>query len=407
VEDEFYMKKYSPLIALTLLAGCLALSPLRANAQDEKQNAQDAFEREWYDTCYQKKPIDAEKCYQQSKELLEKFPTSKYAPNATRNVKGHEKNKVMEKFQAAFTAYSNAPDAAKLDQLFAASDECLKGDKIEPALQQFVLGRTALAGASGAMAEFYKNLDKVKGYAENALKAFEAAAPPEGWKKEEWDPLREILLPQMNQYLGWHFIMGTKSDKNQGLNYLTKAIQVKCKDCAGWKDPNNYYLRSTVYYDEYVELRKPYDAMTNEQKTGPEGKEALKKIRELLDTKLIPEYARILATATRPEVKGIHDYAKSEFDSLWEFRTGAKDKAPDYIKYYVADPTIASVPVPAKPDDAADLNAPAAPTPGAPNVKLQATKPGGATGAKAPANSNGSKSAPTKGKTKPKSRKRG
>jgi hypothetical protein len=400
------MKKYSPLIALTLLAGCLTLSPLRANAQDDKQNALDAFEREWYDTCYQKKPIDAEKCYQQSKEMLEKFAGSKYAPNATKNVKAYEKNKVMEKFQAAFTAYSNAPDAAKLDQLFAASEECLKGDKIEPALQQFVLGRTSLAGASGAMAEFYKNLDKVKGYAENALKAFEPAAPPEGWKKEEWEPLREILLPQMNQYLGWHFIMGTKSDKNQGLDYLAKAIQVKCKDCAGWKDPNNYYLRSTVYYDQYVELRKPYDAMTDEQKRGPEGKEALKKIRELLDAKLIPEYARILATATKPEVKGIHDYAKSEFDSLWDFRTGAKDKAPDYIKNYEADPTIASVPVPAKPDDASDLNAPAAPTPGAPNVKLQATKPGGAPGAKAPANSNGSKSAPTKGKTKPKSRKR-
>src|SRR6266511_2093613 len=140
------MKKYSPLIALTLLAGCLALSPLRANAQDEKEKQdakQDAFEREWYDTCYQKKPKDEEKCYQQSKELLDKYPTSKFNPNAQRNVKTYEKNKVMERFQAALTAYSNAPDAAKLDQLFAAGDECLKGDKLEPALQQYVLGRDA------------------------------------------------------------------------------------------------------------------------------------------------------------------------------------------------------------------------------------------------------------------------
>jgi hypothetical protein len=399
------MKKYSPLLALTLLAGCLALSPLRANAQDEQQKL-DAFNREWYDTCYQKKPIDTEKCYQQSKELLEKFSSSQYSPNAQKIIKAYEKNKVMERFQAALTAYSNAPDASKLDQLFAAGDECLKGDKLEPALQQYVLGRVALAGTNGAMAELYKNLDKVKGYAENALKAFDPAAPPEGWKKEEWEPLREVLLAQMNQYLGWHFIMGTKSNTDQGLNYLAKAVQMKCKDCAGWKDPNNYFLRSTVYSNQYSELRKPYDAMTNEQKTGPEGKEALKKISELLDTKLIPEYARVLATATKPEVKGIYDFAKSQFDSFWEFRTGAKDKAPDYVKNYEADPTIASVPVPAKPDDPSNLDAPAAPTPGAANVKLQSTKPGVTPGGKAPANGNGAKSAPAKGKPKPKPRRR-
>src|SRR5262245_26297378 len=110
------MKKYSPLIALTLLAGCIALAPLRANAQDEQQK-QDAFERDWYDTCYVKK--DADKCYQQSKELLDKYPASKYGTNAQKNVKTYEKNKAMEKFQAALTAYSNDPDAAKLDQLFA------------------------------------------------------------------------------------------------------------------------------------------------------------------------------------------------------------------------------------------------------------------------------------------------
>ena len=399
------MKKYSPLLALTLLAGCLTFSPLRANAQDEKPDEKkDAFERDWYDTCYTKK--DVEKCYQQSKEMAEKYPTSKYIQNAQKNVKTYEKNKLMDRFQAALTAYSNAPDAAKLDQLFAVGDECLKGDKIEPALQQYVLGRVALAGTSGAMAELYKNLDKVKGYSEDALKAFDPAAPPEGWKKEEWEPLREVLLAQMNQYLGWHFIMGTKSNADQGLNYLAKAIQIKCKDCAGWKDPNNYFLRSSVYSNQYTELRKPYDAMTNEQKTGPEGKEALKKISELLDSKLIPEYARVLATATKPEVKGIYDFAKSQFDSFWDFRTGAKDKAPDYVRNYEADPTIAPVPVPAKPDDPSNLDAPAAPTPGSPNVKLQAAKPGVTPGGKAPANGNGAKPAPAKGKPKPKSRKR-
>lgn len=71
------MKKLSLLIALTLLSGGIVLSPSTAKAQDEKQAE---FERVWYDTCYTKK--DVEKCYQQSKELVEKYPSSTYIKNA-------------------------------------------------------------------------------------------------------------------------------------------------------------------------------------------------------------------------------------------------------------------------------------------------------------------------------------
>src|SRR5262249_27010996 len=121
------MKTFSLLIALTLLASGITLSPSTANAQDDKQSE---FERDWYDTCYTKK--DVEKCYLQSKELVDKFPKSTYFENAKKNIKAYEKNKVMDKFQAALTAYSNAPDTAKLDQLFAAGDEAINGDKLEP-----------------------------------------------------------------------------------------------------------------------------------------------------------------------------------------------------------------------------------------------------------------------------------
>ncbi len=393
------MKSFSLLIALTLLAGSNLLSPSTAYAQDDKQGE---FERVWHETCYAKK--DVEKCYQLSKELVDKFAKSTYVTHAEKNIKTYEKNKTLERFQAALTAYSNAPDPAKLDQLFAVSEECIKGDKLEPALKQYALGRAALAAANGAMGEFYKNLDKVKGYAENALKAFEPAAAPEGWKKEEWEPLREVLLAQMNQYLGWHFIMGTKSDPNLGLDYLNKAIQVKGKEGAGWKDPNNYYLRSNAYSNLYTELKKPYDAMTDEQKLSEEGKELRKKLNEYLDTKLIPEYARLLATATRPETKALFDVIKPNFDAYWEYRTGAKDKAADYIKNYVADPTIATVPIPVKPEDTSDLNAPNAPTTGPANVKLSTSGAPAAQGKGA--NSNGVKPKPAK-KASPRGRKRG
>jgi hypothetical protein len=262
----------------------------------------------------------------------------------------------------------------------------------------------ALAGADGAMGGVgYKNLDKVKGYAETALKAFEPTAPPQGWEKKDWDSLRALTLAKMNQFLGWQLIVPTKGDQNLALDYLAKATQVKSRDGIGWKDPYNYVLRTIVYNNQYIEAKKPYDAMDDTTKVSDAGKEILKKVTELLDTKLIPEYARVLATATSKETKPYSDDVKPTFDTLWEYRTGAKDKAADYIKNYVDDPTIDSVPIPAKPADGSSLNAPA-PT-GPANIRMQAGKTA-APGGKTTANGNGAKSTPTKAKPKPRPRRR-
>ena len=398
------MKKLSLLIALTLLSAGIALSPSTVKAQDDKQAE---FERVWYDTCYTKK--DGERCYQLSKELKEKYPDSTYIKNAVGKVTAYDQNKAWEKFQAALKAYYTPPqDTPKLENLFSAGEEYLKFDPN----QQYVIGRMALAATYGAQGETYKDLDKVKSHAEKGLKAFESAAPPEGWKPEEWEPLREAVLAHMNQFLGWRLIQ-TQGDQEQAINYLTKATQVKGKDGTGWKDPVNYWLRSTIYSGQYTELRKQYDAMPDDQKTGDAGKDILKKVNDLVDTKVIPEYARVLATSTKPEAKQFLDAVKPQFDTFWDFRTGAKEKAADYVKNYVNDPTIAAVPIPVKVETADNLNAPAAPTAAAGDVKLTgggAPAPGAA-GGKASANGNGktsTKAAPTKNtKAKPKPKKRG
>jgi hypothetical protein len=201
-----------------------------------------------------------------------------------------------------------------------------------------------------------------------------------------------------------------KSDQEQSLVYIAKAIQVKGKDGVGWKDPHNYWLRSTVYNNQYVELKKTYEAMTEEQKLGEPGKEIRAKINALLDTLLIPEYARVLATASRPESKNFYDAAKPQFDAYWNYRTEAADKADAYVKNYASDPTIATVAIPAKAETADVANAPAAPVPGATNIKPsaggRAVAPG--VGAKPGASDNTAKTTPkgATAKTGPKSRRR-
>ncbi|MGH9752579.1 MAG: hypothetical protein ACREA2_07330 [Blastocatellia bacterium] len=377
------MKKFSLSISLMSLACLIALAPLAANAQDaQAADAQAEFERAWYDTCYTKR--DVEKCYQQSKEMVEKFSKSTYVENAKRNIKNYEQNKAWGRFQVALDAYykQTPQDAPKLEGLFAAGDAFLQ---IEPDRQNpfhlFVLGQMSLAGHQAAIARTYDKLDRIKDYVEQAMKAFEVAQSSEKTKKD-FDalviPLKDLVVANGTQFLGFRLIE-TKGDEAQALEYLTKAIQVRGKDGVGWKDPHNYWLRSTIYSNQYVELKKPYDAMTDEQKASDAGKEILRKVNELLDTKLIPEYARVLATATSPNAKPFYEAVKPQFDLLWKFRTDAPDKAADYVKGYVDDPTIAPALVPAKPVDASSLNTPAAPTTA--NVKLQAggsaSAPGG------------------------------
>lgn len=393
------MKKFNLLIALALFAGTITIAPVVAKAQTDDKAAQQAeFERNWYDICYTKK--DNEKCYQLSKELIDKYPQSQYKTPAEKNVRNYEQAKAWEKFQNALKAYYAPPqDANKLEQLFAAGEEYYK---FVPD-QQYIVGQLALAGAGAVLAQTYKNLDRVKGLAEKALRVFSAAAPPKDWKENEWTPLRELVLAQMNQYLG-HYLFETKGNQDEALAYLTKATEIKNKDGAGWKDPYNYWLRAQIYSKKYEELRGQYDKLADDQKTGDPGKELLKQVNQLVDTKLIPEYARVIAAATKPEAKSFLDAAKPLFDSFWKYRTDAPDKAPAYLKAFEADPTVAGPEVPAK-AETADLTAPAAPVAGATNVKVAAGSgvPGAAPGAKGAANGNG-KAAPAKGKAKTKRR---
>lgn len=386
------MKKFSFLFALTLLVSAIAFSPVKG--QDDKQAE---FERVWYDTCYTKK--DVEKCYAQSKELLTTYPKSQYAPNAQKIVTNYELNaritKVNDGFQAALKAYYAAPDANKLDQLFSAAEDYLK---VIPG-NHYVVGQTALAGAHGSIGQIYKNFDKVKGYGDQALKLFESSTPAENWKQADWDNLREIVMAQINQFIGFQLIE-TKGDKNQAIEYLTKSTMVKNKDGAGWKDPNNYWLRVGIYLEEYQSLRAEYDKLTDEQKTGDPGKELLKKVNEVMDNKLIPDYARVMATATKPETKSLYDAAKGYLDAYWNYRTKAPEKSAEFVKAFSADPTVASpaIPVKVEENDPATLQAPTGPAAG--SVKLSSGGAPGAGGKAAASSGNGK--APAKGKAAPK-----
>lgn len=395
------MKKLSLLIVQALLWGAFVFLPgSTANAQDDPKAA---FEREWYGICYPNpKPKEATpQCVQKSEELLAKFPDSSYAKSAKGIVDLDKLTKAYAAFLAALQDYySAAPDVAKLEKLFSAGDAFLALSPNYPD----VVAQQALAGSQAALPEIYKNLDKVKGYSEKALALFEPANTPDKDKMDQarWAQFRELVMANQNQFLGFYYSQPaeTPRDAQKALEYLGKSIAVKSQSGIGWKDPTNYWIRSTVNNLEYLKLSKEYTAVPDDQKTGEPGKALLKQIGAAVD-KLIPDYARVIVTATKPEYKGYLDAANQTFKSLWDFRTGKPEAGADYVKNYSADPTIADVAIPAKPEEAAP---PAGPPTTGPAVKLSGGS-GAAPGAAANGKANG-KAAPAKGKAAPKKKKR-
>ena len=371
------MKNFILITTIAMLTGAIALKPQNAQAQTTPaQNAptqdpkQIAFLQTWHGACSKNDAENVEKCCQLSKELIDKYPDAgKQFIDYAKGVIGRcALNKAKQKFASALESfYASEPDANKLEALFTAGDDYLEIDKDpQSPLRLFIVAQQPLAGQRAVVAGVYKNLDRVKTYAERSLQAFETLNPPEKYKKEYTEYnlfiLRDETLANMNQYLGY-YLSETKGDQpeaqNQALTYINKSIQVKGKDSKalfGWKDPNNYSLRRYIYTKQYTELRKKYDALTDAQ--GDTGKELIKQIHQILDTKLIPELARIIATATNPALKDMMNEAVGDFNNFWKFRVDDPSKAPAYLKSFEADPTIEGPPVPAKADDGTGVAAP-------------------------------------------------
>jgi len=417
------MKNVVLITTLAMLTGTIALKPLNAQAQSTPaQNAptQDSkqieFLQTWHEACTKKDAENAEKCCQLSKELTDKYPDAgkQFIDYAKSQIGKCALNKAFQKFTSALEAfYASAPEANKLDALFTAGDDYLEIDKDpQSPAHLFIVAHQPLAGQWAVKTGVYKNLDRVKAYAERSLQAFETLNPPEKYKKgyTEYNifNLRDETLANLNYYLGYYLIE-TKGDQpeaqNQALAYIDKSIQVRGKDSKalfGWKDPYNYYLRSFIYTKRIAELRKKYDPMTDEQKNGDTGKELIKQINQLLDTKLIPEYARIIATATDPGLKDMMNDTMGEFNKFWKFRVEDPSKAPAFLKSFEADPTIEGLSVPAKADDG---TGDAAPNGAGGTAKLSAgaaAVPGTGAG-KGPNGTKASGKTPTKGKTATKS----
>jgi hypothetical protein len=175
--------------------------------------------------------------------------------------------------------------------------------------------------------------------------------------------MRDLVLANSSQYLGY-YLFRTEGDnpeaQDQVIAYIDKSIKVRGQEYKGfgWKAPYSYYMRMSIYYKRYTELSKKYNSLTDEQKISDAGKELHKQVIQFLDTKLIPESARVIATATRPESNELKSEATDYFNNFWKFRVDDPTKADAYLKSFEADPTVEGPPIPVKADDSTGAPAP-------------------------------------------------
>jgi hypothetical protein len=367
VEELLIMKNIILITTLAMLTGTIAHKPLNAQAQTTPaQNAptqepkQIEFIRTWQEACSKSDAESGEKCCQLSTELTDKYPNAgkQFIDDAKKVIGKCALNKAEQKFTIALEAfYESAPEANKLDALFSAGDAYLEIDKDQQRPAHILtVAQLALAGQRAVVAGVYKNLDRVKTYAERSIQAIGTPNLPEkykmGYAEYNLFDVRDEVMANMNQYLGYYLIetKGAEPEaQDQALAYINKSIQVRGKDgkeLFGWKDMYNYFLRRAIYSKRYTELSNKYQALTEEQKNGDTGKELIKQTNQIIDTKLIPELARIIATTvTNPAMK---NQAIDHFNMFWKFRFYDPSKAPAYLKSFEADPTIEGPPVPGK-----------------------------------------------------------
>ncbi|MEP7271443.1 MAG: hypothetical protein ABI882_08045, partial [Acidobacteriota bacterium] len=294
------------------------------------------------------------------------------------------------------------PAAAKLERLLTTGEEYLKLQPEKP--QPYVSAHMALAASRAVLANTYKDLNRAKMLAERALTLMASPNPPAEYPAEQYGPLRENVLANSNQFLGYYELEQPTPNIDAAVGFLTKATEVKNKDGLGWKDPNNYWLRATSHQKLYAKLSGDYKALTDEQKNGDQGKALLEQINPVID-RMIDDYARVVATAaTNENAKELSKAAKEELDSLWKYRYGKMVNGQnDLIKYFAADPTVAAPP--RTPDAAtADMNA-AIPTSAGTKPTLTAASPT-ANGAKATTSSKTTKGKTKKPAAKPKGKKK-
>lgn len=390
------MKKFSYL-APALMIGLLIFSvptfasfPSVSSGYQQQPPALEPQEAaDLYGKYYAEK--DQAKRYELAKEFLAKYPNVdpywKKGPETF--IKNYELKQVFDKCAKSEEVYfaAGGQNAANLNTLLSTCDAYLAKNPTPDIRFTYQLAR---ATGFGVLAGFYKDTARGNEYAEKSLKLIEATAPPsKEWTADKWAAFRSSALSQITQFQGLYKLRQAQPDNEAAIEIFDKAAAMK--DGPAAKDPNTYLLRAEAKTAIFTKYKAEYDAMTDEVKVSPPGKELLNKIYGVVE-KIANDYGRVVAvTEGKPDYKVNYDAAKEQ-TAQWAGFLDKDYKPEDLYKVFKADVNAPDVKI--KKDDATSTAPPKAPVGG----KTPKTAPASAGGV-APA---GGEKTPAKTTPKPK-----
>lgn len=312
-----------PALPLPLTNNEAPPAPLAMHATTASTNRRAAItvmqqnaEQDFYRACYV--GPHSPTCCVTAEALFKAFPTSSYAPYATKQAHLCALTERWEKFQAALRQhYSQVPTAESVEAIFAAGEAFLQ---LEPNYPEAVAPMT-LAGTAASYGEFYRDRDRVKGYVERALQLFAAPTTPnrEHMTQDRWAQFRELIQAYGNQYLGFYYHLSENPrEQDLALDYLQKATQIKARAGTGWRDPNTYWFRSVIYLKRFEQARQQFAALPANQQAGSTGWTLQTQINLLAD-QLIADYARAVAVA-RAEHRAFQEKTRQQLEKFWKLR---------------------------------------------------------------------------------------
>ncbi len=241
-----------------------------------------------------------------SKEFLQRFPRSSESARVAAEIRNAE----LEIFEETFRAFSDAPNAAGLEQVLTLGHDLLRRHSEKTVANRptvvKVASKLALATGRGMIGNFYSDLEQSRAFANRALELLESPAPPPGLDQQTYDQLRTNNLSLIYQSLGLYLLRQPTPDAEQAVNFLTKAAELK--GGPGASDPVTYWLRALTRDLIYQQLNADYSALSKVQRTGRQGQTLCARI-ETLFNQLFADYTQVLTLSGRTASSQLNEQA--------------------------------------------------------------------------------------------------
>lgn len=256
---------------------------------------------------------DPQKLMATGREYLQKFPTGKYAEYVKQNIAS-----------SRYQLFKQAYDAKRWADATGFANEAFTNNENE-FLYAYLLSQAALSDmtSQGAKSQL---IGQANNWAERAIAFVESGKMPDGAKAADWEKDKPQTLANLYLTRGMaKFFQTAQGNPTDPAAYEPTVDLLKKSATHAEKNPTTHYFMSQARQAQYAQYLNKYNALTEEQKTGPEGEAVLAEVNKAADA-LIDSYIRVLAyggdnaalkSTIEPALIDVYKYRHPETPEAW------------------------------------------------------------------------------------------